>query len=1230
MIFSFNLRNFVLLAALLFASFAAQAQTPVYSVTTNDFVTGDNTALSFTHPLVTCTNCWQPDLGADRYTKDQYERPMSGGSGASAYYPGLDIVTTQIGADATYFYFRINMYPTNPTPNTITPEAGLPYMYTWEINFDGADVGGDARADVWVRSEDPRGKLGTTFGTSGVVLYLDDNDDVGGSLPLVPQGPDGAGNGYETVLFDQGTNNAGVGGNTAVQARIVPGSPRSLELAVRRDFFARVKSINAGAPAGSIPVTSASFRGNAGKAGAGTTNANLLLHDKFGRLGGGSPYPWLVTAPSPSVACPDTAAAEAALSTQQKDAFDSGTSTNTGIVNPCYPHGGNIVEFDNTGGVDDLASGEDFYLDSISITGTVFEDVNYGGGAGRPLAGTAGAVARPNARVELYKGNIFRTSTTTDASGNFSFAGQQQNTSYTVRVVNSTVTSSRTGAVATLLPVQTFRTSGLSANVGVADTARVGGESPQLVDAAANTTSATLSSLTAGGATAQSVTPITAGAANISSINFGFNFDTIVNVNNTGQGSLRQFITNANTLGDDANLVQAGSRTDLVSGATVALASAVEQSIFMIPSGSAVAGLRAGLTSGLTGGRALIGITATLPALSTSMRIEGGTQTFNVGNTNNVVLGAGGTVGVGALALPQLNGPEVELRDGATGAGGFAIGLDVQATNVTLRGMSIVGFGGVANDDGNANIRVADFSGVLISQNVLGATATSFVDPEIAQTGLRGSGDNIRLTGGVDTGTITQNLIGYSAGNGISTSTTAASTGWALEYNEIRGNGVGATARNGIEWDGLAGSAGANIIRYNLIAANTGAGIELESDNADLNLITQNTITANGNATEPGGIRNNGGDMNTLSLNLVHTNTGPGVELLTGALTNTVSQNQIYSNTQSGIEGDNGSTSNTFTQNSIYANTRIGIDLLSTAQGAAPAAPYYTQNDDGDADTGANGLLNFPQISNITISGGNTTITGIAPVGASIEFFISDSDASGFGEGQTYLVTKIEGSGDDTAAGTGTSIVTCGAGAVAVTMNNFSFTFATPGGVSNGTSITSTATLAANTSEFSCNALATVIAPSLVFLKTVALVSDPVNDTANPKNIPGAVVDYTLRVTNTGSGTTTADSIVITDPIPANTDLFVGDLGAAPAASPVAFINSTTPPSGISFSFISLASTTDDVGFFSDAGCTVAITPTPPYDSTVRCIRLNPKGTMAGASGGNNPFFDLRFRVSVR
>ena len=177
------------------------------------------------------------------------------------------------------------------------------------------------------------------------------------------------------------------------------------------------------------------------------------------------------------------------------------------------------------------------------------------------------------------------------------------------------------------------------------------------------------------------------------------------------------------------------------------------------------------------------------------------------------------------------------------------------------------------------------------------------------------------------------------------------------------------------------------------------------------------------------------------------------------------------------------------------------------------------------------------------------------------------------------------------------------------------------------------------TNAVAASAVLTVVGPSLVFLKTVAVFSDPSNGTANPKNIPGAFVDYTLRVTNTGLGTVTLDTAVITDPIPANTELFINSLGASPVNSPVAFVDSVTPPSGVTFAFTSLNNTptADDIEFSNQAPVAgvyaFGYLPVPNalgVDPAVTAIRLNPKGTMAGASGVNNPFSDLRFRVRVK
>ncbi len=85
--------------------------------------------------------------------------------------------------------------------------------------------------------------------------------------------------------------------------------------------------------------------------------------------------------------------------------------------------------------------------------------------------------------------------------------------------------------------------------------------------------------------------------------------------------------------------------------------------------------------------------------------------------------------------------------------------------------------------------------------------------------------------------------------------------------------------------------------------------------------------------------------------------------------------------------------------NSIFDNGSLGIDLLSDG---------VTPNDPSDADTGPNNLQNFPTIAAVTASAGNVTISGALNSRLStayrLEFFANDmADASGFGEGQTFL-----------------------------------------------------------------------------------------------------------------------------------------------------------------------------------------------------------------------------------
>ena len=142
--------------------------------------------------------------------------------------------------------------------------------------------------------------------------------------------------------------------------------------------------------------------------------------------------------------------------------------------------------------------------------------------------------------------------------------------------------------------------------------------------------------------------------------------------------------------------------------------------------------------------------------------------------------------------------------------------------------------------------------------------------------------------------------------------------------------------------------------------------------------------------------------------------------------------------------------------------------------------------------------------------------------------------------------------------------------------------------------------------------------PSLTILKTSTVLSDPI-PSAQPKRIPGAVVRYDITVTNSGPGTVDANTLVITDPVPANTTMYVG------GASPVVFINGS-PVSGLSYSYVTHVkySSVGESGPFT-------YTPVPDangFDAAVRAVRVAPAGVM-NATGGGNPSFTIQFQVRI-
>ncbi len=148
--------------------------------------------------------------------------------------------------------------------------------------------------------------------------------------------------------------------------------------------------------------------------------------------------------------------------------------------------------------------------------------------------------------------------------------------------------------------------------------------------------------------------------------------------------------------------------------------------------------------------------------------------------------------------------------------------------------------------------------------------------------------------------------------------------------------------------------------------------------------------------------------------------------------------------------------------------------------------------------------------------------------------------------------------------------------------------------------------------------------PVLLVSKISQLLSDPINGPASPKAIPGAIVLYTLGVTNVGLGTVDNDSLVIGDVMPANTALFV-DTGAG---DPITFVDGPIA-SGLTYVYAS------DVVFSNQpgGGAPFNYTPIPDaqgFDPAVTGIQVNPTGVMNAGGGGSDPSFNLLIRIRVQ
>jgi hypothetical protein len=180
--------------------------------------------------------------------------------------------------------------------------------------------------------------------------------------------------------------------------------------------------------------------------------------------------------------------------------------------------------------------------------------------------------------------------------------------------------------------------------------------------------------------------------------------------------------------------------------------------------------------------------------------------------------------------------------------------------------------------------------------------------------------------------------------------------------NTFKGNRVVGNRFGGI---GVGGSSnvigGAETGARNIISGNGGTGLTLSG--------TQHTVKGNYVGVGADGTSANGNGRGTQTGNMAGIAVS-GTGHVIGGL-EAGAGNVIAHNFDPGVDfTDNAASGVAILSNSIYKNSRKGIDLTH------PTSVTPLPNDELDADTGANGLQNYPQICSVVQSGQNIVISG--------------------------------------------------------------------------------------------------------------------------------------------------------------------------------------------------------------------------------------------------------------
>ncbi len=153
----------------------------------------------------------------DSFDRNIFERPFDGQN--MEYQPYIDIAPgAELSLDPPWVYISIFLEGTPPS------DAHVVYAVELDLNVDG-------RGDWLITASTP---LNDEWSTKGVRAYLDSNGDVGGENPTQAEDPPYQGDGYETLLFDEGS---GIDPD-AVFARILSEPVTTVQFAINHSIIA--------------------------------------------------------------------------------------------------------------------------------------------------------------------------------------------------------------------------------------------------------------------------------------------------------------------------------------------------------------------------------------------------------------------------------------------------------------------------------------------------------------------------------------------------------------------------------------------------------------------------------------------------------------------------------------------------------------------------------------------------------------------------------------------------------------------------------------------------------------------------------------------------------------------------------------------------------------------------------------------------------------------------------